>query len=78
MGWQKSGGLNLSLNPCFKIQSLGVSLAVQWLRLHFPRQGVQVPWSGAKIPHALWPKSRNMKQKRYCNKFSEDFKNGPH
>ena len=32
----------------------------------------------AKIPYALWPKSQNIKQKQYCNKFNKDFKNGPH
>ena len=29
---------------------------------------------GAVIPHAFWPKSQNIKQKQYCNKFSKDFK----
>ena len=33
---------------------------------------------GAKMPHASWPKNQNIKQKQYCNKFSKDFKNGPH
>ena len=33
---------------------------------------------GAKIPHASQPKNQNIKQKQYCNKFNEDFKNGPH
>ena len=28
---------------------------------------------GAKI-HALWIKNQNIKQKQYCNKFSEVFK----
>ena len=37
-----------------------------------------VPGQGAKIPHALWTKKQNVKQKRYCNKFNKDFKNGPH
>ena len=74
MGWHKAGGLNLSLNPSFKIQSLGISLAVQWLKLHIPMQGVHVPWSGAKITHASRPKSQSIKKKHYCNKFSEDFK----
>ena len=32
---------------------------------------------GPKIPHASWPKNQNIKQKQYCNKFNEDFKNGP-
>ena len=33
---------------------------------------------GASIPHASGPKNQNIKQKQYCNKFNEDFKNGPH
>ena len=37
-----------------------------------------IPGRGAKIPHALWPKNQNIKQKQYCNKFNKDFKNGPH
>ena len=36
------------------------------------------PGQGAEIPHALGPKNQNIKQKLYCNKFNEDFKNGPH
>ena len=28
---------------------------------------------GAKIPHTLWPKNQNRKQKQYCNKFNKDF-----
>ena len=35
------------------------------------------PCWGAKIPYAFWPKNQNIKQKLYCNKYSEDFKNGP-
>ena len=37
-----------------------------------------IPGRGAKIPHALWTKKQNIKQKQYCNKFNTDFKNGPH
>ena len=37
-----------------------------------------IPGLGAKIPHFSWPKSQNIKQKQYCNKFNKDFKNGPH
>ena len=37
-----------------------------------------IPDWGAKIPHASGLKSQNIKQKQYCNKFSEDFKNSPH
>ena len=31
-----------------------------------------------KIPHALWPKNQNIKQKQHCNKFKKDFKDGQH
>ena len=37
-----------------------------------------IPGQGAKIPHASGSKNQNIKQKQYCNKFSKDFKNGPH
>ena len=33
-----------------------------------------IPIWGAKIPHDLWPKNQNRKQKQYCNKFNKDFK----
>lgn len=32
----------------------------------------------AEIPHASWPKKPKHKQQRkYCNKFNRNFKNGP-
>ena len=37
-----------------------------------------IPGRGAKIPHASRPKKQNIKQKQHCNKFNEDFKNGPY
>ena len=37
-----------------------------------------IPGWGAKVPHASGPKHQNIKQKKYCNKFNKDFKNGPH
>ena len=38
-----------------------------------------IPSPGAEIPLASWPKNpQNIKQKQYCNKFNEVFKNGPH
>ena len=37
-----------------------------------------IPGQGAEIPHALGPKNQNIKQKQCCNKFSKDFKIGPH
>ena len=58
-------------------QNRDFPVAVQWLRLHLPMQGVgSIPGWGANIPHALWPK--NIKWKQYCKKFNKDFKNGPH
>ena len=33
---------------------------------------------GAKIPHALCSKNQNIKQKQYCTRFNEYFKNGPY
>ena len=35
-----------------------------------------IPGWGAKIPHPLWPKNQNIKQKQYYNKFNQDFENG--
>ena len=35
-------------------------------------------FQGAKTPYASQPKIQNIKQKQYCNKFNEVFKNGPH
>lgn len=37
-----------------------------------------VPGQGARIPPALQPKTQNVKQKQYRNKFNTDFENGPH
>ena len=37
-----------------------------------------IPGQEAEIPHALWPKNQNIKQKQYCNKFNKDFKYGLH
>ena len=35
-----------------------------------------IPGRGARIPHASRPKTKNIKQKQYRNKFNKDFKNG--
>ena len=55
---------------------VGTSLAVQLLRLRLPMAEGESSIShwGPKIPPALWPKSQNIKQKQYCNKFNKDFK----
>ena len=60
--------------------NLGISLAVQWLRLQLPTQGGagSIPGQAAKIPQPSWSKSQNIKQKQCGNKFNKDFKNGPH
>ena len=53
-------------------------LAVQWLRLHLPVHKVQVQSlvqeQRSHMPHS----HKSLKQKSYCNKFKEDFKNSPH
>ena len=38
-----------------------------------------IPDPGAKIPQTSWSKKlkQNIKQKQYCNKSNQDFKNGP-
>ena len=36
-----------------------------------------IPGQGAEIPRVLQPKKQNIKEKQCCNKFREDFKNGP-
>ena len=56
---------------------MGTSLAVQWLRLRLPMQGVQVQsLVGERRSHM--PCGQKAKQKQYCNKFNKHFKNGPH
>ena len=37
-----------------------------------------IPDQGPRISHVSQPKKQSIKQKRYCNKFHKDFKNGPH
>ena len=58
----------------------GTSLAVQWLRLCLPVQGVWVQSLVGELrshmPHSQ--KYQSIEQKQYCNKFNKDFKNGPH
>ena len=55
---------------------LGAFLMVQWLKLPLFNAGDEGSihdWEG-KILHALGPKSRNTKQKQYCDKFNKDIK----
>ena len=37
-----------------------------------------IPGQGARIPHGLWPKNQDRKQKQCCNKSNKYFKYGPH
>ena len=48
-----------------KNESVGTSLAVQWLRLHLPMQGGAglIPGRGAKIPRASQPKPNKQTKK---------------
>ena len=52
------------------------SLAVQWLRLRLPMQGVQVQSLVREL--RSHEKIKHRKQKQYYNKFNKDFKSGPH
>ena len=63
----------------------GNPLVVQWLRLGPPVPGVWVQplvrELRSHMPHgqtASPPQKKTITQKKYCNKFSKDFKNGPH
>ena len=53
VGWEGLG--SPSLFPGLELQMVGTSLAVQWLRLRFPMQGVWVPSLvgelGCHMPH---------------------------
>ena len=47
----------------------GVSLVVQWLRLHASNAGGMgsIPGQGTKIPHASRPKKKKLKKKKYLD-----------
>ena len=40
------------------------------------RGASSIPGQVAKIPHTLWPKNQNIKQKQYYNKFNTDLNLG--
>ena len=58
----------------------GTSLVVTRLRLHPPVQGVRVRFLIWKLRFHIpcGQKNKTRKQKQHCNKFNNDFKNGPH
>ena len=55
--------------------SLGTSLAVQWLGLDLPMQGMQVRSLVGELRSHVprGQKAKTLKQKQYCNKFNKDF-----
>ena len=57
----------------------GTSLVVQWLRLHFTIEGVQVQsLVGELRSHKPLGQKAKTKQKQYYNKFNKYFKNSPY
>ena len=61
---------------CFSAKTrTELKLAVQWLRLYLPMQGVRVRSLDGElrchVPHSQ--KSQDIKQKEYCKKFNKDF-----
>ena len=56
---------------------MGTPPEIPWLTLQLPKQEPRVrSLVGDVRPHM--PQSQKPNQKQYCNKFSKDFKNGPH
>ena len=55
--------------------NLGATLAVQWLRLRLPIQGLQVRSLAGEL-RSLMPHGQktHKTQKQYCNKFNKYFK----
>lgn len=53
---------------------------VQWLGLHHPMQGVadSMPGWGTRIPYALRQECQGIERRQGCDKFNEDFGDGPH
>ena len=66
--------LNLGVNPGSPTLQ-AVALPSEPPEMLSVAEGVgSIPVQGAKIPHASQPKNQSIKQKKYCNKFNEDFK----
>ena len=59
-----------------KVSHGGLPLEVQQLRLHLPMQWVQVQSLVTELKSHMprgQKNQKNIKQKRYCNKFNKDF-----
>ena len=65
--------LKFSYRKYLKIFIIEASLVVQWLRLCFPVQGVQVP-SLVGEPHALEPKNQNRNRSSIVTKSVQTLK----
>ena len=77
MGYNLSLGLKAPDISCgFQTQKHRDFPCAQWLRLQPSNAGGAglAPGWGTKIPHALWTKTQNTKEKQYCNTFSKDLK----
>ena len=63
-----------------KTNATGTPLVVQWLRLHFPVQGVHVRSLMGKLRSHMpgGQNNQNEKKKQYCNRFNKDFKKMVH
>ena len=62
-------------SPPIKTQSTGTSPVVQWLRLRLPMQGVWVQPLVGELGSHMHHSQKAKILKKYCNKFSKDFKN---
>ena len=65
---------------CGHKKDAGTSLLVQRLRISASSEvgAGSILGQGAEILHAWWSKNQNINPKQYCNKFSKNFKSGPH
>ena len=61
---------------CFKTNP-GAYLVVKNSPSNAEGVGVIPGGEGSEIPYASRPKTQNIKQKQYGNKFNKDFENGP-
>lgn len=58
--------------------TLGMPLAVQWLKLHLPMLGVRVQPLVRELGDPTCLIAKKYKREQYCDKFDKDFLNDPH
>ena len=73
------GGTLLSVNDSYKVvgERLPWRPVVKTSPFNAGSVG-SIPGREVKILHASGLKNQDIRQKQYCNKFNEDFLNGPH